>query len=253
MKLKKSDKIIAIIGVFILIVAAIGIIFYYENEEPTDDDEDLEEITNVELKWIEHCGEETLKGTAKTKSQYKKSLEIFAEEEGAVITEAEFKISWSDDKTQGLLEMFKRGKDELKAKITYGDQKISHTSTGSANKVLSPKFTLFDIPQDENFEDVEDTLSVKQLIYDENKIKRNVSFDVVVTVEKGERFGIRPLVLLRFLMDSGNSFKLIVNYTYYTPEFEEIVLNPATDGDIITESSGAYGEYKRDTSRGRDI
>ena len=250
MNLKKSDKIIAVIGVIILVIAAIGIIFYYEADEP-DDNGNEKQTTDLKLHWVKHCEEYTIDDYCSFKSNYNEPLDI-TEEMGAVLTNAEFRIKWNDDKIQGLL--FKRGKDILTADITFGEETISHRSTGSADTTITPSISVYDTPSDEIYEDVnvKDINLVKNSVDKEYDNENCASFNVLVKLSKGEKIGIRPLKLLAFFGDKGNNFKLTVNYTFYTPEFNEIT-NPPSEEPKDSSYPGTYGRVLRDTSRGRDI
>lgn len=215
MVLKKSDKIIAIAGVLILIIAAISIVFLYGSQEK------VEEITPVttafDVKWIKGSGEvpATQLGQlfAGKKADYTKSFTISAPA-GSVLTKVEFKFNWNDDHTYGLLKNKPKGLDTVTAKITMGAETQSSLSTGKGNKTFS--FNVGNMPQDESVDAV-DISEVEQIIKDKSTDKNEASFKVTVNCKIGEKIW-RPL---KYFKDKGNLFNLKVTYEYVTPQITE--------------------------------
>ena len=76
MSLKKTDKIIAVVGVVILIVAVVGILFYYEVEDAVDGDEDGTVEKEFEVRWMDYSVNETITGYAGKNSPYTDPINI---------------------------------------------------------------------------------------------------------------------------------------------------------------------------------
>jgi hypothetical protein len=216
MALKKNDKIIAIAGVLILIVAAISIVVLYGSQEK------VEEITPVttafDVKWIKGSGvvPATQLGQlfAGKKADYTKSLVISAPA-GSVLTKVEFKFNWKDDHTYGLLKNKPKGLDTVTAKIAMGDETPqSYPSTGKGNKTFS--FDVGNMPQDESV-DAADISEVEQIVKDNSTDKNEASFKITVNCKIGEK----RLRLLKYIKDKGNGFNLQVTYEYVTPQITD--------------------------------
>jgi len=132
---------------------------------------------------------------------------------GVVITNADVQLNWEDDITYGIIR--KKGLDRLTATIQYGSAIQSDSSIGNGNH--SFLFNINDRLKDgeieaESFQDALDILD--ELI----KGKNVASFDVTVTVETGERL----LRVWKFLKDEGNIFELMVTYTFYSYDLQEV-------------------------------
>jgi hypothetical protein len=219
MALKKNDKIIAIAGVLILIIAAVSIVVLYDSQENV---EEIKQVTTAfDVKWIKGSGvvpaTELGKLFADKKADYTKSLPISAPA-GSVLTKVEFKFDWTDDKTYGLLRNIlnkpKKGLDTVTAKITMGDETQSYPSTGKGNKTFS--FDVGKTPQDESVDAV-DISEVEQIVKDNSTDKNEASFKVTVNCKIGES----KLRLLKYFMDKGNGFNLKVTYEYVTPQITD--------------------------------
>jgi len=252
MNLKKNDKLILIVGVVILVVAAIGIAFYTSAD--TDDIElyvPLEEKT-FDVTWTEVTMEKPIiNGVAK--KEYIESETISAPA-WSVLTNVEFRLDWEDDHTSGLL--ITKGADTLTAEITkQGGESKTDGNTEGGNLTFS--FSVNGRPSDSYVEAETSTEAeeiVKELFPDEN----DASFDVAVNVKTGEKFGIRPLKLFRFSRDKGNDFDLKITYTYYVFNIEE----PEEDGNgdddvpptgIGDDYNGACGEFYKNLCYGRGM
>ena len=211
MNLKKSDKMIAIVGVAILIIAAVGIVLYTASEEPDEDEEPTEETFMVT--WNEYSGQlACIEGYAGKSASYTDPIAVSVPS-GSVLTSVGVQIVWEDDNTyRGILS---KGKDTLTAEIgPAGGDTQPYQSIGSGNETLY--FTVYDRPYDETL-DAEDYDEAQQMVYDMVQGKNDASYDVMVTVKTGEKLR-RPL---QYLKDKGNSFNLFVSYTYYTPLIEQ--------------------------------
>ena len=221
MSLKKTDKIIAAVGVVIIIIAIAGILFYFETEDDVDDGEPTENMTEFMLEW-EHYEAEMpcIKESAKTK--YNGSINIMVEE-GCVIKDVFVEISWSDDRVVNFALPNRKGEDTLTATfgLVGGTDEFQHKSTGSGKE--NHTFLLcVNTPQDEIIEDAEDIYDAEEMVKEEYSGKNVADFDVDVKVNVGEKFAIRPMKLLNKLLDKGDNFEIMVKYTYYKPYISEI-------------------------------
>ena len=240
MNLKKTDKMIAIVGVVILIVAAIGIVLYTSTDK---DDNDIEPEENVfYVTWTEGTGEMSLiEGYAD--KVYSEPFTITGVPAGSILTGVNVQLAWEDDCTHRGI--FSKGIDKLTAEIGLtGCEVQTDVTQGSGNNTLF--FTINDMPYDETI-DAEDISEADQIVYDMTQGKNDASFDVTITVKTGEKLR-RPL---KYLKDKGNDFELHVSYTYYTPMIEQELSNNDNCEDDDTVSSSYQGRIYQ-TGCGRD-
>ena len=224
MALRKSDKLIAIIGVIILIVAGVGIYIYATTEDEEDGEPAAEEI-KYEVQWIEEFDVDNIQGKVGKRGSYTEPFDVGVDKPGSVITSVDVKITWEDDRTPGLLPglifkkgfLLKRGEDTLTADITLvGGETKTHSAQGKGNETLM--FNINSAPDDFIIDDVETYDEALQMVLDEYSDMNTASFETVVTVKIGERIGLRPFVILRYILDRGNKFDLEVTYHYVYPE-----------------------------------
>jgi hypothetical protein len=227
MNLKKSDKMIAIAGVIILIIAAIVIIMYVpdkDNGEPTPTKKEYE------VTWIKDEGSLVIDEYV-DKEGYNKPFTVTAlDHPGSVITNVYVKITWDDDYTKG--KIVNKGEDIVTTKIGLsGAKPETYTDTGSGNKTL--QFSVFSKPSDRLIEDVSDSAEAQQQVEDEYADMNSASFDVEITWEQGEKLlTLRLVKLLNFFRDKGEQVKLEFTFEYYYPTVMEI-----EDDDENKESS----------------
>jgi hypothetical protein len=226
MNLKKSDKIIAAVGVIILIIAAVGIFFYVSTEEVEEVVTEPEEKTFY-VTWTKETGEIPLDGYAGKKAPYNQAHTVTAF--GGVLTSADFQLTWEDDCTY--FGIFSKGLDKLTAEIsmTDGEPQPPQSSVGSGDMTFP--FSVNDIPMVDSVE-AEDIFEAEEIINEMFSGQGVTSFDVTVTVSTGEKLR-RPL---KFLKDKGNSFELKIIYEYYSPMIEEEY------GEDYGEEENAVGE-----------
>jgi len=228
--LKKSDKIIAVIGVIILIVALFGILLYAGSEEEPEETGASKKVS-YKVEWIPSSDTISKDGYAGRKGDYTESFEIEVIKPGSVITSVDVKITWTDTKIEGILR--KVGFDTLNAEISnVGGETLTHSSTGSGNETLT--FTINEAPSDGVIEDVEDIFTAEQKIIDENADKNTASFETLIKVTPGEKLGIRPIKILRYILDKGENFNLEITYYYVYPDIKEVGDNNPNDDDNIT-------------------
>jgi len=234
MALKRNDKIIAIIGVIILIIAGVAIFLYSSPEEETP--VVIKEKTYT-YTWVSTEENQTFTDTAQKNKEYLTDITIELGE-GNVLTDVNFWIKWKDDRTRGIL--FNKGEDKLTATIKYGDQEETHKSTKSADASIVD-FMINDVPQEEVFttddEEFDPIQYINQKYFDQNK----ATFSLSVKVVTGEKLlTLRPLKLLNWLLDQGNKFNLIITYRYYSYDYEEFLEDniPPTGGQ--GDNGGTY-------------
>lgn len=212
MNLKKNDKIIAIVGVVILIVAAIGIVVFYQSED-TEDKEKENGMETFYVQWekIEEPGQ-TITGVSEGEP-YTDSIAVSVPQ-GSVLTNVEMRLSWEDDNTWGLI--FKKGYDTLNAKINNVELE---TMTGSGNETCP--FSVYNIPTSMEIE-AETEEEAKQEAKEEYADLNSATFDVEVTINAGEKFKLLMPIrsLLNMLKDKGDDFDISVKYTYYKATVE---------------------------------
>ena len=240
--LRKSDKMIAIVGVIILIVAGIGIALYTSAPE-TESIVEPEEMLYYPVFTAEY-GEMTISEYA-GKTAYIDTVSITGVPSGGILTSVDFQITWQDDKIFGLI--IKRGYDTLTADISYMGETETHTSTGSAkNETLS--FSINSVPSVDYIE-AEDEMEARDLLYQMVSGKSEATFDISVVVKTGEKLR-RPL---KYLGDKGNDFEIKITYNYYRVDLEAEETDD--DNDDYTEEiyEGAVGEFYRNLCYGRSV
>ena len=250
MNLKKSDKIIAIVGVLILIIAAVGIILYAPSSSNEGKGE-KQESQKYYVKWTSHSGElATITGEAYT--EYNDQF-VVGVAENAVITSVNVQINWQDDNTYGgffgLIKALVKGQDTLIADIgPVNGKNQTYEGTGEGNETLY--FIINDVPQDKVIDLSGSQIGVSQSpessIKKEYQGENSVAFDVSVTVKTGEKFQIlKPIrSLINKMKDKGNDFELTITYDYYT--FEVTKMPSGSDGNGNTGETG-YNEMGAQT------
>jgi len=228
MSIKKSDKLIAIVGVIILIVAGIGIALY---ESPTDTDITIEseELLYYPVSTAEY-GEMIINGNAE--KTYSDTVTITGLSLGCVLTSVDFQINWEDDKTIGLINALKRGKDTLTTDITYMGETKTKSSKGSGSDTIT--FDINNVPSVDPIEANNET-EAEDLLYEMFSGKNEACFELSVNVEVGEPIW-RPL---KRMLDKGNNFEIKITYNYYFIDLEEPQEPEEPDEPPIEES------YKR--------
>ncbi len=220
MILKKSDKIIALVGVVILIVAAIGIVLYTSegNKTPTEPQPVMKKYS---VEWVEEPGELTdITGFVSKKEVLTGQFNLEASEPGSVITNVDVQIIWQDN-IVAKFALFRKGQDTLTATVTpSGGESKTHSSTGSGNETLS--FSINSKPNDDLIEDVESESEAESIILEKYDGMNTILFDYEVKVVVGEKLlNLRPLKLLNYLRDKGNDFTFKITYTYFHPDIQE--------------------------------
>jgi hypothetical protein len=212
MSLKKSDKIIAIIGVLILVIAGAAIVIYAINYEETD--EPIETTTTAyNIVWTEVTEEMSPKVFDVSKAEPLTTTFSVDAKPGSVLTSVSFKIAWEDHNTYGLKD--NKGLDTLTVTINLEDEKISkpYEGTGSAENVTMGTFSINEKPNIDEVEavDIDEAL---QIVKDNHSEMNSATFNIEASIEIGEP----AWKFLKANKDKGNDFSLIITYTYYYPE-----------------------------------
>jgi hypothetical protein len=246
MNLKKTDKIIAGVAVLVLIVAAIGIIFYttYEGDDVDD------EIDETEIYFEVICEEKTVpnaesmsctlsvdKGLIIKKALIPKTKSFEGLECVSIhvdnLKSVEFKITYTDANHGGLLGkvLKSQGYDSLNVKIIdpAGTEHDGEAIVGTGNGNIT--ITI-------------DNINSKINVYE---IKAD-SYDEAETELEKQR------LLLKLLTErNAESFDVEVTYTYYKYHVEEVEDDNDNDEDKETVITQSYGGQYRTSSLGRDF
>jgi hypothetical protein len=231
MNLKKNDKIIAVVGVIILIVAAIGIIVYTPSEEdetiePTQEEKTLFDVVYEEKTSPSETITETFGGGLLLKSASTISIEEFFTVNKDNIKSIEFNISYQDNKVGGLLGLlFKNmvGNDKLDVTIIDpdGTEKAAERISGSGSVIV--EFAginkLIDTSQIEAESKSEADTVLQSRIDDSASKWMGESFSMTATHKVAET--LRPLLRLRERLDK-DSFDVTITYTYYDYDVEQV-------------------------------
>lgn len=205
MNLKKSDKLIAILGVVILVVAAIGIYFYSVEETTVDEPEP--DMDTYSIFWEKNSDSMTVEGDARPEDSGSFSLRV---PNDAVLTKVDIRIEWEDDRGLGVkipLIPQLRGKDTLDATITDPDnQKREHTSTGGTVNETIGSFNINSPPPEESH-NVKNQDELITLLFDMYNFDTTFYYEVTVDA-KG-------------LFDKGNAYTFVIEYEYAQYILEE--------------------------------
>lgn len=201
--LKKNDKLIIIIAVAVIVVAAIGIIAYESPEDTGKGTGGVGGVKTFDVTWQTHT--ETYSPNdeffAGKNEPYNKVIDIDHEN----ILNVKFEISWTDDFTYGIFRT--KGEDTLTASITYKGRTTTEESIG--NGTMTFTFTVNSLPQDTI--EAEDEIDAREKIDVNYYDYTYPSFEIDVSVQIGEK-RFRPL---KYRQDQGNDFDLKITYEYY--------------------------------------
>jgi len=214
MALKKNDKIIAIAGVLILIIAAVSIVVLYSPVKEVKKTTSEEKIFYVT--WEEKTGETSISGHVGKKASYAEPITVTVPSTDlvGVLTHVKIQLVWKDDVTyRGILS---KGKDTLTAFIcpTGNEPGEPDVTFGEGNS--SFEFGINSVP-------TLDQVTATDIDVANSKIQGNfsgkdtASFDTKITIKYGEKIW-RPL---KYLKEKGDNFELKVIYTYYNPVLTE--------------------------------
>ena len=238
MNLKKSDKIIASAAVIILIIAAVGVFLYTEQDKDDDILKDKDEYYNYEVKYT------VIEGTAapdntkfKVKDPvfgsgggYTDTVEISAQH----IKQVCFLIDFKDSRS-GLLNQFK---DTLTVKILdENGEKVGQDSiTGNDNVTIS---TTDSQPMKIGPITAMDDSDAQEML-EENLSYEMQTYTIKVTLDHGEKIR-RPLLWLLEKLGQDD-FGLQITYQYYHYYLGEP--EETDDGDDKDTSMSQDDEWK---------
>jgi hypothetical protein len=215
MNLKKSDKIIAISAVVILILAAIGVILYTDTEPEMEIT--VEELYRYNVKVEENSNTLTLDNkdySITDRKPYTGSFEVFSDNLKNIDINVEY-----NDNDRGLLRFLReRRKNTITVKVYDGfDNEVdSIMITGMGNENLSIYGS--------DYHDI-DQITAKDINEAKEKLAENLTntgttqeYSIVVTVEYGE-LRILKKIFERIRKDS---FSIKITANHYDYQLEKI-------------------------------
>jgi len=224
MALKSSDKLIAIVGVIILIIAGIAIFLYSSPEEEVP-----VVVKEKTYTYTWSLIEENMTFTDKAVKKQEFVADIIVDlGEGKVLTNINFWINWKDDYTRGLL--IRKGEDKLTVTVSYDGEEATDKSTKQADRSFAD-FIINDVPQEEVYTTDDENFDPNEYIFEKYSGQNTATFNLSVKVVTGEKLlSLRPLKLLNFFRDKGNKFNLIISYQYYDFNIDEQEVNMTISG-----------------------
>lgn len=255
MSLKRSDKIIAVVGVIIILVAIAGILFYYETEDTTEGNGTPTEKVEYKVEWIEETGNFTIDGAKAGKNApYTDPININLKD-GEILKDVDIYISWSDDYSSKFSLPNRNCADTLTATFTpIEGEAQTHESVGSGEDNLH--FVIYkDIdPEDGTIDDVSDIYEAESRILENYSDKNSASFDVEVKVKTGESkilIHFRAIKKIYALLDKGNGFDLTVSYNYLRPDVQEVKIEGSEPpvGTSMNQQTGVHTSQNIPLSR----
>lgn len=246
MTLKKNDKIIAVVGVVILIIAAIGIFLYVDMDDTTDDPSDNGEIMTYEVtrseefKYIEPDNtdfvakdkilrDQPYMGTITGSVKHLSMIEIF--------------IDYEDD-IYGFLGgrlLQSSGQDTLTVTVMGENDEVIETKQIQSMKndtitipSISTKLPVEPI-EAKSFEEAQEEFN--DMYY--NVEEKSFTYKIKVEVSNGESV-LRLFAWLREKLFGSDVFDMEVKYYYYDYVLEEAIED---DNDDDMEPS-SYSDYK---------
>ena len=229
MNLKKSDRLIAVIGVLVIVVAAIAIFFYsdFDNgngENGGDDDKMLTfpvlcnprerdaSIDNTDFVVKDKLlGKQDYTGIVTAKDKYISKLDI--------------KVTYEDDH-YGILGgrlLQQLGQDTLTVTIfDSNEQEVGSTTiTGMGNETIPVDVSSMGIDKDPEPIEAESRQAAEDILMDNfDEQEKEVSYTVKVTVSSGES-PLRVFAKLREKLFGNDQFTLEANYHYYEYVLDE--------------------------------
>lgn len=211
--LKRNDKLIIIVAVAVIIIAAIGIAAYNPPDKK-DNETYMTDGNEYTITWMKQTGSSSISDFADKNSPYNESHTVTTPTGSVcVLTNVDFEINWKDDKTIGLI--IERGRDTLTAEFAPMDGgSKTHESKGSGNETIS--FSINEWPNTDSIR-AEDVNEAKQIIDEMYANKDTTSFDISVNVKTGEAIR-RPL---KYFSDNGNNFDIKITYEYFSASIDK--------------------------------
>lgn len=212
--MKSTDKLIVIIGVVIIVLAAIGIFLY--RPVPKEEEKRTEAVKTYAVTWTEKTGYASPDNpdmVAYDKLLFKDipySANVTISQYN--LKSVRFILTWEDDHTYGLLR--KKGLDTLTFEVTAPDGTVkSEESVGNGTiEIVFDNINPVPYVDEIKANSSSEALDKLQDYYSEKW--KDQPFKVNVSVKVGEKI-FRPL---KRLLDKGNNFTIEVEYVYYEPE-----------------------------------
>jgi hypothetical protein len=208
--LKKNDKIIILVAIFVIVIAAVGIALYSQPQTVTPPPAGTTTTSqSFNVSWVaRNVTLDTISGFAGKKAPFTHGIEI---DQGNIIS-ITFNLTWIDDHATFLGRM---GLDRLTLAITTLDGDVQQASNTSAPKTRTgtDSITLEShiIPPIGPIKADDATSAQAQLgkkpYLDDSWMNRN--FSITVSDKIGEKR------ILPRLLDKGNAFTLQISYQYY--------------------------------------
>lgn len=229
MALKKSDKIIAIIGVIILIVAAVGIFLYADLEEDEASGDDEEEMKTFEIQYDEISmpampdnQDYSIKAKLLRKSSYNGVVEISQQN----LKSVEIFVEYHDNKA-GLLWRFGRirriGADTISISISDSQgNEFKESIKGDGNRTIPVKTDGLMIQLDPI--EAEDTMEANEILQ-QRFIDNNETYTIRISLKTGLWGKIRELL-------GKDHFILDITYTYYDYYLEDASMDEYFDDEF---------------------
>ncbi|MEF8847543.1 MAG: hypothetical protein V5A68_00200 [Candidatus Thermoplasmatota archaeon] len=225
MNLKKSDKIIAIVGAIILIIAAVGIALYTTDEEQKEEKKIEKENTykvECEEKTENHFSKEglTVKDGIIKNQPYIKGIKIKQDN----LKSVSFKVNYNDDISGFLFSLLfnKFGRDTLSVKVMDKNGEVINTKaiTGSGNITIKTptinKRIMLDTIDAESLENA-------SKILEERYKKEDITYEFEANLQVKEKLLFRFFAWVREkILSGGDTFDLTVEKTYYDYNLVEI-------------------------------
>lgn len=233
--LKKNDKLIVIIAVAVIIIAAIGIAAYTSPDTKINGllgtGENMYTVT-----WEEKTNSlSPISDFAGKNAPYENTISI----NHGNLKEITFNLSWVDNKAT-LLGRF--GLDKLTLEVTTPDGTIYKESGKSASKTKEGNVAIsvlnYDMPstdsiEAEDYDEAEEKLNEDPYFNDKWV---NEDFTIKVSVQIGE------IRILKKLADKGNNFDLEITYEYYYGSLME----EETEGTGSDGGNGSFDDLKEE-------
>ncbi len=209
--LKKNDKLIIIIAVAVIVVAAIGIIAYESPEDTGGNTIGAGGEKTYDVIWQTHTKTVAVDDECFAGKNAPFNSEIKIDHEN--ILKVTVEISWTDDYTYGILRT--KGEDTLTAEITYKGTTDTWESVG--NGTTEFVYNINSLPFDTSIDADNELDALDKLKEQGYTTDDSLTLTIDISVQTGERL-IRPL---KYFRDKGNDFELTITYKYYDPSLTE--------------------------------
>jgi hypothetical protein len=199
----KRDKMVIFVGIFILIIALIGVM--YEEKEYTEAREEEKKIKYA-VTWEEDTGGFKEAGTAMRGEAT--TITVPITQEG--LMHVEFTLEWSDTLSTGILIPW-NWSDMLEIAVDApGTSEFSSNPVGGYTSPLILTATLGEKPGEMRVNATNET-ELHSIISSYITTDGVGDWNADITIQP------KP-----FIFDRGNDFTLTVTYTYYTPLYREL-------------------------------